>query len=401
MSAAPRSPWPQVGLLYACGLLAAVQLGKLSALAPLVAQSLALPLTTVALAMSIVELGGASLGVVAGVLAGRLGLVRVLLAGVAALALAGFGGAAGNGVVALFGWRLLEAAGYLAVIVSAPVLIARCSAGDRHTQALAMTLWSTFVPVGFALGAWASGWLGSHAGWRSALLLWGALAAVLLLALWRALEPAQTRPGQSLGAPSAATPAQGGAPLPRPVLALVLGFGLFALFEIGLLGMLPTLLVRQAGLSAAAAGGWTALASASAVAGSAVAALLIRRGHGLQVPALLSLALPPLLLFGAFHEQPDATLAIALALVINVLGGIFGSLAFALLPRLAGSEAAMVKANGWLAQCGASGSLLGPPAMAACVQAAGWAAAAWFGLVVSLLALPLVAWALRHPAARS
>jgi hypothetical protein len=49
-----------------------------------------------------------------------------------------------------------------------------------------------------------------------------------------------------------------------------------------------------------------------------------------------------------------------------------------------------------LAQCGASGSLLGPPIMAACVQAGGWTAAAVFGLIASLVALPLAWHAASH-----
>ena len=106
---------------------------------------------------------------------------------------------------------------------------------------------------------------------------------------------------------------------------------------------------------------------------------------------MASLGAPPLLLFGVFTTAPTATFAIGLAVLLSMLGGVFVSLAFALLPRLATAPGQMVRANGLLAQCGASGSLLGPPAMAACVQAGGWAAAAVLGLVVSAIALPL-AW---------
>ena len=67
----------------------------------------------------------------------------------------------------------------------------------------------------------------------------------------------------------------------------------------------------------------------------------------------------------------------------------------ALLPRLAAGPGQLVRANGVLAQCGASGSLLGPPLMAASVQAGGWTAAAALGLLVSLAAMPLAWRALR------
>lgn len=380
-----RSPWPRVSLLYACGLLAAAQLGKLSALAPAIAAELQLSLTVVAAAISMIELGGASLGAIAGLLAARLGLRRTLRVGVAALAFAGLGGAWAQGAIGLLGWRVLEAVGYLGVIVSAPVLIARHTAEAGHrVQGLALTLWSTFVPVGLALGAAWSAAVSAPWGWRGAVTSLGVAGVLLVLAVWRSPlhESHGSHAATALPAPTRLTPA---------MRCLAFGFGLFALFEIGVLGLLPTLLVREAGLGTAAAGQWTAAASLSAVGGSACAAWLLRHGHSLRGPVMVSLAVPPLLLFGVFRAAPEPSLAITLALVLNVLGGVFASLAFALLPRLAPSPEALVRANGLLAQCGASGSLLGPPAMAACVQAGGWTAAAGFGLAVSLLALPL-AW---------
>lgn len=384
---AGRSPWPLVWLLYLSGLLAAAQLGKLAALAPLIASALGLGLTAVAIAISLIELGGATLGAAAGLLAQRLGLRRTLRWGVAALALAGLGGAWAQGAVGLIGWRLLEAAGYLGVIVSAPVLISlHAGAAGARAQGLAMTLWSTFVPVGLALGAWASAGAAASLGWRDAMTAGGLVAVVLWLTLWRARLPSEHADAPMT--PAGTHIATG----PTPAIwCLALGFGAFAWFEIGVLALLPTLLVREAGLSAQAAGQWTAVASVSAVAGSAVTAWLLRRGMDLRGPVMASLALPPLLLFGVFTPTPRAGVAIALAVLLNMLGGVFASLAFALLPRLAETPARMVRANGLLAQCGASGSLLGPPTLAACVQAGGWTAAATFGLLASLVALPL-AW---------
>src|SRR5207244_89436 len=88
-----RSRWPAIVGYYLTGVLAAAQLGKMSALAPLIAADLRLSLTTVALAVSLLELGGATLGVVAGMLASRIGLERGLLGALACLALAAAGSA--------------------------------------------------------------------------------------------------------------------------------------------------------------------------------------------------------------------------------------------------------------------------------------------------------------------
>ncbi len=397
-----RSPWPLVCLLYACGLLAAAQLGKMSALAPVIGAALGLGLTTMAVAISLIELGGATLGSAAGGWAQRVGLRRTLGCAVSALALAGLGGASAQGAASLLAWRVIEAAGYLGVIVSAPVLIAHVAApAGARTQGLALTLWSSFVPVGLALGAWASASAATVLGWRGAVAAGGVVGGALCLLLWRVGVPASAERGaDALTAPPRGPVGRAGAnagALPGEVTALTLAFGGFALFEVGVIGLLPTLLVQETGLDTAAAGRWTALASVSAVAGSAVAAWLWRQGHRLRGPVMVSLGLPPLLLFGVFAPAPPAAAAIALAVLLSMVGGVFASLAFAVLPRLAPAPGDLVRANGRLAQCGASGSLLGPPVMAACVQAGGWRAAALLGLLISLAALPLAWRALATP----
>jgi MFS family permease len=287
-------------------------------------------------------------------------------------------------VTGLFAWRLLEAAGYLGVIVSAPVLVARhAAAGGARVQGLALTLWSSFVPVGVALGAWADAGMAEAIGWRGAMVAGGAVAVALWIALWRAPLPINRLP---MAASAPASPA-----LTPAIWCLSLGFAAFTLFEVGVLGLLPSLLVHETGLDPARAGQWTAVVSVSAVGGSLGAAWLVRHGMGVRWPIVASLGVPPWLLFGVFVPGPKPVLAIGLAIAVSLLGGIFASLAFALLPRLAREPGQMVRANGLLAQCGASGSLLGPPAMAACVQLGGWPAAAVWGLVVSVVGLPL-AW---------
>lgn len=381
MSTAPlsRSPWPAVWGLYLLGVFAAAQLGKMSALAPLMAQDLGLSLTTVAAAISLLEAGGATLGAVAGLLAQRIGLRTALRTGVACLALGGLATATAQGAPSLLGWRLIEAVGYLGVVVSAPVLIAaRAAQAGPRVQAVAMALWSSFVPVGLALGAWAWAAVAAGFGWRSALLVGGAVGVAALIAAWRAPLPG-----------ASATPAPSAARSNRAVRWLALGFGAYTLFEVGMLALLPTLLVERAGMTPAAAGQWSALAALATIGGSVAAAWLLRHGAGQRGPMLLSLLLPAALLFGVFGERPDARVALTLAVVLNMVSGAYASLAFALLPMVAGGADRMTKAIGWITQCGASGALIGPPLMAAFVERAGWSAAAWCGLVASLLSAAL------------
>ena len=424
-----RSPWPAIVGYYLIGVLAAAQLGKMSALAPLIAAELGLSLTTAAAAVSLLEVGGATLGLVAGLLAARLGLRRTLVAAVSLLALAGLGSGFAQGSVSLLGWRLLEALGYLGVIVTAPVLIVRVATPAAATG-VAMALWSSFVPVGLALGAGLWAGVAAASSWRVALWAGGAVALGALIATavaqrmarsqWAAdspslsaapstelsagssvRSPAAPSVGSSAGAsvgpsPGVATSPSVTGPVPRPAHAatragastaawyLATSFGCYALFEVGLLALLPLYLTSQAGASVAEAGRWTALASLATIAGSATAAWLMRSGVALRLPMLISLILPAALLFPVFVDKPDATQVGWLAVLLNAVSGIYPSLAFAWLPQMAGGIQRLARANGLFSQFGASGSLLGPPLLAACVDRFGWPAAAWCGVLVTV-----------------
>jgi MFS family permease len=397
--------WPRIWLLYAAGLLAAAQLGKMSALAPLFAPALGLGLAAAAWAVSLIEVGGATCGAAAGALTQRLGLWRTLRWGLAALALAGLGSASAGSGAALMAWRVLEAAGYLGVVVTAPVLMARLSLqAGPHGQMLAMSLWATFVPLGAALGAAgaaaavaasATAWPGGPAPWRLALAAGGLVAVALAAYTWQRGSGPEAEPALTSATPSPSHPRGGAGPA---AWCLALAFGLFALCAVAVIGLLPTLLVQGAGMSAAAAGTWTGGASAAAVLGSAAGALWMRHALPPRGLALASLALPALAVWGVYAAAPRAALAVGLAIAINVLGGVFASLAFAALPRVARQPGQLARANGLIAQFGASGSLLGPPLAAAGIAQAGWPGAAAVVALASLLALPL-AWRALSPQA--
>ncbi|MBI5256181.1 MAG: MFS transporter [Burkholderiales bacterium] len=389
-----RSPWAPILGYYAIGVFAAAQLGKLSALAPLIAAELQLALPVVALAVSLLEAGGATLGAVAGLLAARWGLRPTLLGALLCLAAGGLGGAMAQGAPSLLAWRLLESLGYLGVIVTAPVLIALAALPARTGVALA--LWSSFVPVGLALGAWA--WAGAAAlsSWRMATAAGGVLAALALLACVLVPRAEGSAPVPSAGPRADGGSAAGGrARLPLAAWCLAASFGCYTLFEVGLLALLPSYLNAQAGFSVAEAGRWTALASLATLLGSGVAAWWVRRAGRSLGPMLVAVLLPALLLFGVFVGSPQGGAVVGLAVLLNAVSGVYPGLAFAELPRSAGGMAQMARANGLIAQFGASGSLLGPPLMAAFAERLGWPAAAWVGLAASLPCAGLAVLALR------
>jgi MFS transporter, CP family, cyanate transporter len=395
--------WTTIICLYLAGVLAAAQLGKMSALAPIISKELDLSLTVTGLLISLLEIGGALLGFVAAAAVDRIGQSKVLMVGIGLLVLAGLGQAASGGAVSLLAWRLCEGVGYLGIVIAAPILIARAAPPDQRSTAMAM--WGGFVPLGFALGSVSSGFVGGWFGWRAAPLVWAGVALAVMVLLSRVQVLSLGLPQQALVSPSSpGTAQQQGRRAKksqrntRPnakVWALTLAFGCYAIFAVGAIAVLPLYLVNQAGASSQFAGLITGLASFSTLAGVAGAAWWQRpraqqpqRRQSWMIT--LAIALPALLLFGVFTEVPHLWRAAALAVLLNAVSGLYAGLAFALLPQVAPSESELSVANGLLLQCGASGSLLGPVLFAASASHWGWPGAAVTGLVASMLCLALM-----------
>lgn len=378
--------WRRIAWLYALGVLAAAQLGKMSALAPLIANDMAIGLTMAGVLISLLEIGGATLGFAAGLLVDRLGVTRVLFTGVGLLVAGNLGESLSPSVALLVGWRVCEGAGYLSIVIAAPLLIFRTAAPQKRTVALA--LWSSFVPVGFALGAMASGLIADLFSWRAATLGWALIAA--LMALLCSRMTFVTSPSGDLRR------------LVLPgwrIWALTLAFGCWASFAVGTIALLPTFLVEQAGASARVAGLVGGISAFISVLGVALAAWLRHHGIGTGVWMTVAIVLPAVMLFGVFNENAGILQVAALMLVLNTLCGVYSGLAFALLPVLARTDAEMAVANGLTLQLGATGSLLGPPLFAVCVEQWGWLGAASAGAVMSALCLALMQGA--RPASRA
>jgi DHA1 family inner membrane transport protein len=102
--------------------------------------------------LSIISLVGIFLGMTASILAGRFGYQRVLLFGILLGAAMSFWQAMVPSFSSMLISRLIEGISHLIIVVVAPTLIAQFST-DRM-RGMAMTFWSTFFGVAFALIAW-------------------------------------------------------------------------------------------------------------------------------------------------------------------------------------------------------------------------------------------------------
>lgn len=355
--------WAQVGALAAAGIAAAVQFGKVAPSLLAIGQSFGIGLTGAAGIISVFALVAATTGLPAGLLAARVGVRRVLLTALWGLGAAGLGASLAPGIGTLYALRALEGAGFLAIVVSAPTLVAACAAG--RDRPLAMTLWSAVLPAGIALGLLAAPLVEAF-GWRVA---W---AAAALLPWGAALLVAATLPAATVGLPA---PVQGGlggrlAALWRARLpvCVALAFACYSVIYYGIANFLPTRLIEGFGLPLSLAGLVGALAALVNVAGNLSAGWLMRRGRRPAVLVMAAGSAMALLSAGAFALPASLPLTLATALIASGIGGAVPASLFVLAPRAVPDPSLTSPALGLLAQCNNVGAVLSPLVVAAAAR---------------------------------
>ncbi|WP_205833191.1 MFS transporter [Azohydromonas caseinilytica] len=231
-------------------------------------------------------------------LARRFGLERVLLASLVLLAL-GIVLRSLPGTPALFGGAALLGAAIAVGNVLVPALIRRDFA--QHIGVMTSAFVTTLAGVA-AVGAGLAVPLAAELGWRLSLSLWAVPAVVA--AAWWAL--ARTPRPQPLPAPAAAPGAARPGALWRSALAwqVSLFMGLQSLAFYVLVAWLPTLL-RDAGVSAAAAGTYAFVYQVACLCGSLVAPLLAARAKDQRPHAFAASALSLLGFVGLAGQAPS------------------------------------------------------------------------------------------------
>ena len=366
--------WGRIGLLYGIGVLAAGQLGIVPPLVPILQRDLGLPLTAAGLTVSILTLVGAVLGLPAGAWSERIGHARALSIGILIMASAAALCAAADDATTLIAARGWAGVGYLLVAVAAPSLLARIAA-PQH-QAVALSLWGTFVPVGIALAGMLTASFAGHSSWRTIFAGDGVLLAlVLIVAIVAAPEVGASR--------STERPPPTGSL--RTALPLSLAFFCFALLFLALAGLLPSYLVENRGLATGEAGRIVAIVTAFGIVGSFAAGWLMRRGVSpgrlMAVGLITSTALAALSFTAAVPLLP-AVVCLGLSFA---LGGLVPAATFASVPLVAGDVKAIGLTNGLIAQAGSLGSLAGPPVLALWIEWAGWPLAPVLLLLIALV----------------
>ena len=311
-----ETAWPAVAAVTLCGIVVAMNIGKLPIALPYLRSEFGLSLSEAGWLAAAFSALAILFGLLIGIIADRFGALRFCLLG---LAVSGFGGMMGladlNGALLLWS-RLIEGLGFLAVSVSAPVLVATASASAQIR--ITMGIWSCYMPAGASLCILLAPPLLERDGWRG---LWWLV--LVLLAVSFAAVALQRRhfSGVSTRRHEGMTDIRLALHQPVPWL-LALTFAAYALQFFAVVIWLPTFLQEQRALSPGIIALLSALVIAVNVPGNlAGGALLhhhVNRGHLIAMASLVM----GLASLGIFSEDVPDVLRYACCLVLTGVGGV-------------------------------------------------------------------------------
>jgi MFS family permease len=374
------SPLVIIVILWGAGLGAAAQFGKISILFDRIASHYAGATdVTIGAVVSIVGLIGLIFGTTAGLLVQRLGYRRVLVWALWAGAVLSALQSLFPPLPVLLTLRAVEGFSHLALVVAAPVMIAQ-TAPLRHTG-LAMTLWSSFFAVSFALTAWLGIPLVAAYGDSALFLAHAAYMAVFAILIRLTLPPdtPQTvpEPLTNLGRQHAQIYAS-----PR-LAAPAMGFFCYTLTYVALLTLLPPAIggPHQAFIA-------TAMPLVSIALSLTLGVWALTRVSGVYLVQLgFAATCAASLWLWATWGTGWQTVAAALTLA-GTLGIVQGA-SFAAVAQLNPTAQSRARAAGAIAQLGNLGTTTGTPLLAALIAGQGATGLTLFILLPSLLGIAI------------
>ncbi|MFT3689020.1 MFS transporter [Paenirhodobacter sp.] len=382
------TPWGAIFALWFAGLCAAAQFSKIGVIFQEVAMLWPDAGARLGLVVSVVGAVGIVFGTTAGLLVARIGARRLIVGALLASAAVSVVQCLGLPLGVMIASRIVEGFLHLAIVVSGPVLIAGLAA--PKDQAAAMTLWSTFFAIAFAITALLGLPLvhATGAPW----VLWAVHAGLMLSAaalLHHVLPRAEPgpvppfRPGNLLSDHVRIyTDPRIGAPS--------IGFVFYTMIFIAIMTLVPGLVAPQFRALTA-----TLMPLASIVASLGLGMRLSRRlGAVRTVEIGYSVAACAALLWAVTSGIAEIGAAFLLSAGLGFVQGA----SFAAIPELNPTAAGRAEAAGAMAQLGNIGTTLGTPLLALLVQTMGATAITAYAAPLCLCGIAVHLWQARRRA---
>lgn len=360
-----KTHWSSVSILIFCGVVAAMQIGKVAIGAPLLQKQLEFSFSHIGWLTSLFSVLGMIGGIPLGTLVMRYGQRRSIILGLCILTLSSAASTMGSSLAWLLSWRTLEGLGFVLVVVTCPAFIDRVT-HLRHKN-LTLSMWSCFMPIGMFSSLLIGGWFTD---WR---LLWWLCSLLPLIALFLVLRYTSPPPASLVFPKFSDITQQLKLLFSTSVAPAFTGlFALYALMYFALFSFLPLLLVERMGFSVSHAGYFTAIAALANVLGNLSAARFLTAG--IARSKLLLTSCIAMIVCGVivFFINPSPLITLILCFAFSSMGGLIPATIMSTVPRIAPTAAAIPVTTGLTMQGSNMGQVLGPSLVGSTVELYGW-----------------------------
>ncbi len=373
-----RTAWISVWVVFAAGLAAGAHICKVPPALPMLRADLGLTLVQAGFIATMFYVMGGLVGVFVGAVVDRYGQKRFALIGLACMCVGGLYGVFAQDYGGLLASRFIEGIGFmLFTVAGVPLLAGVTQTGDR---AVALSLWSSYMPTGGALALVAAPLALATFGWRSLWLgiaIYTALVAILLARMvpaprfgggigsMRLVLESVTRPGS---------------------MALCLVFFCYVGQWTSMMIWLPTFLVDERSFAPTSASLVTALYVAMNIPGNLAGGWLLKRGLARWLVIVIASAAMAVTAACALSAALPDAVRLASVLVFSLLGGMIPAAVLSGGPVHARSPQHIGTTQGMIMQGAQLGQFFGPLFVAlAAQQFGGWSAS--LGVMLSFAAL--------------
>lgn len=354
------------------GYLAAIHVGKLSAVIPILQQDLGLSFTQAGFSLSLVQGAGMLFALCIGVLSEKVGLKRCLILALIILGLSSMAGLWIQHVAALYFFRFTEGIGFLTISLCAPAILKRIS--RAKTLNFKMGLWSSYMGGGVSLAVFTIPMLLEYLSWQSIWAILGSLCLLIAVMIKRYLYIEAVTPAQ-LNHPQTDTENISFWQIIKvtlthpPILCLAIIFACYTSQWITVTGFLPTLYVEH-GIDLKVAGALVSMVVLANLGGTFGAGMLLQGGwkpKTLLSTGFIAMLCSSLLAFAA-SSWLSFELQLVSAVLFSLIGGMIPTTIFAITLRYAPRANAAAASVGLVLQVSACAQFFVPPLSAALVS---------------------------------
>ena len=375
------------------GYLAAIHIGKLSVVLPILQKELHLTLTQAGLSISIVQGAGMLFALAIGAFSEKLGLKRCLIGGLTILGTSSIAGVWIDNIAMLYFFRFTEGIGFLTISLCAPAILKRIS--QPETISFKMGLWSSYMGLGVSIAVFTIPFILEFLSWQQ---IWGILGllcfvSALLIQLFLNLDTTSSTAPTSVSSTQSSLSQIIGTTLTHPpIICLALVFACYASQWTSVTSFLPSLYVEN-GLSLKMTGLLVSLVVVANLGGTFGAGMLLQKGWTTQM--LLTIGFVGMFVTSILTFTTNSWLPFEIqflnAVLFSMIGGVIPTTIFSMTLHYAPFASAAAASMGLVIQCSALVQFFVPPLSAAFVSATHtWASMSIVTSILCFIALSIL-----------